>query len=81
MTGNVFVNDVKQGVNNLIQTLNNIRDRNSRNTRRDNLTCDKELGKWVVRLNGVVIEEFFRYNAAQKLITKIKAGLDNKNEN
>lgn len=75
MSGNVLVDDVKQGVNNLIHALNNIR---TKNTRRDILTCDKELGKWVVRLNGVVIEEFFRYNAAQKLIAKIEAGLANK---
>jgi hypothetical protein len=73
MSGNVSVDNVKQGVTTLIHALSNIRKKH-----RDVLTCDQELGKWVVRLNGIVIEEFFRSSSAKKLIAKIEAGLANK---
>ena len=76
MSGNLSIDDVKQSVNDFFQSFTS----NPRSKRRDVLTCDKELGKWVVRLNNVTIEEFFRYSAAQRLITKIEAALENKNE-
>lgn len=40
------------------------------------VTCEIEMGKHVVRVNGVVIEEFWRGKSANALADRLRAALD-----
>ena len=70
-------NTIKSGIANLMNTLLKIREKNVEPIT-DAVTLDKDMGKWAVKLNGVVIDEYFRLSAAERLATRIRAGLDNR---
>lgn len=42
---------------------------------RNIVTCNKEGSKWIVRLNGEIIDEFYRWNSAQKLVKRLEDAL------
>lgn len=62
------------GIESLISSLNSIRNKNQ-SASRHTVTLDRELGKWVVRLNGTFIEEFYRKSSAERLVAKLEEGL------
>ena len=43
---------------------------------RNTVTCEVEMGKHAVRVNGVLIEEFWRKNSADTLTARLRAALD-----
>ena len=77
MDNSISIESFKSGVANLMTALLRIREKNVV-TVTNTVTCDKEMGKWVVRLNGVTIDEYFRHSAAERLVQRIQAGLDNR---
>lgn len=61
-------------VDSLIQLVSGSKVRN-----RHDVTCDKEQGKWSVRINGVLIESYYRRAAAEKLVERIETALEARN--
>lgn len=70
-------NTIKIGIANLMNALLKIREKNAEPVR-DIINLDKEMGKWTVKLNGVVIIEYFRFSAAEKFVKRLQTGLDNR---